>query len=172
MRNLILFFSLIVIMLATACTKQENTPDNTFKGSLIEVKFIGSVPNGSQIMVDDMKFTFQVTDTTLLGERDPLTPIVSSDDTFSISLPASKVYRRGSNGWRSEQIEVNMMPYHFAVAFNVLKVTNNLADTYELIGNTTTAILSSAVRVKNSKGETMSISASDGTPVQITVIEP
>jgi len=166
-----MLFFISLIFLSVACTKQDDGPKDPLEGTLVEIKFTGHVSDGSQITIDNMKFYFQETDTTNTINPDPYAPVIIEDEPFSIALPASTIYRKVKGGWRSENIPVNMMPYHFAVAFNVLKAAKDLKDKYELIGNTTTAILSSAVRVKNIQGNKIQISASEDMAVQIKVIE-
>lgn len=173
MRTFIILFFISAVFISLGCSKQDVDPHGQIEGSLVEIKFAGPIEDGSQLSIDDMKFYFRSNDTTQNSgsNRDPLLPIILEDEPFSVSLTASTIYRKINGTWRAENIQTNMMPYHFAVAFNILKAAKNLKETYELEGTATTAILSSSVRVKNSKGKKMSISASQNMAVQIKVIE-
>ncbi len=175
MRNFIVFFSIFPFFLIMGCTKQEVGVQDQLEGTLIQVKFIGEVKDGTQLKIDDLIFYFEKTDTALAfnntGTYDPFLPRIIDDEPFSVSLPASTIYRKIQGVWRAESIPNNMMPYHFAIAFNHLKLAKNLQETYALEGNTTSAILSSSFRVKNIKGDKLKVSTSEDAALEIKVIE-
>jgi hypothetical protein len=173
MRTLIILFSISAIFISIGCSKQTVDSQDFLQGSVVEIKFTGPISNGSQLSIDDMRFYFRSNDTTQNSgsNKDPLLPIILEDEPFSVSLIASTIYKKINGIWREENIATNMMPYHFAIAFNNLKAARNLHDIYELEGNVTSSILTSAVRIKNKKGEKMKVSASKDMAVQIKIIE-
>lgn len=165
----------LVMILAFSCSRSDEELIIAGSGSTVELSFEGVVPSGALLRLDDMYFYFGSNDTTEwvdnLFSYDALSPELLPGKKASIRIPSSQIFLPFPEGWKPEMVPQNLIPYHFALGFNMLTQKMGLTDRYRLEGNAAAAIMGAGIRIRHIQGKQMRVYRSPDLKIKVETIE-